>query len=124
MRYLLSRFIQSFALIAIVSIVMFALISSSPGGPSILYQEDVTAEAAATMRRNLGLDDPAAVQYLRWAGRILQGDAGTSLSNSRPVSTLIGQRFGATATLALASLALAIVIAIPVGVLSAVRSNG
>lgn len=122
--YLLSRLIQAVVLMAIVSMVMYGLIASSPGGPSILYQEDVTAEAAATMRRNLGLDDPIPVQYVRWAGRILQGDAGASLSNSRPVSTLIGQRFGATATLALASLALAIVIAIPMGIVSAVRRNG
>jgi peptide/nickel transport system permease protein len=123
-RYLLSRLIQAMALMTIVSIVMFGLIASSPGGPAILYQEDVSAEAAATMRRNLGLDDPIAIQYLRWAGRILQGDAGASLSNSRPVSTLIGQRFGATAILALASLALAISVAIPIGIISAVRRNG
>ena len=123
-RYLLSRLIQAIALVVVVSVVMFGLIASSPGGPAILYQEDVTAEAAATMRRNLGLDDPIAVQYVRWAGRMLSGDAGSSLSNSRPVATLIGQRFGATATLALASLALAIVVAIPIGVVSAVRRNG
>ena len=123
-RYLLSRLFQSIALVVVVSIVMFALISSAPGGPAILYQEDVTEEMAATMRRNLGLDDPIVVQYGRWAARMLSGDAGTSMSNSRPVATLIGQRFGATATLALASLGLALVVAIPIGVVSAVRRNG
>jgi peptide/nickel transport system permease protein len=123
-KYLLSRFIQSLALLVVVSMVMFGLIVSAPGGPAILYQEDVTAEAAAIMRRNLGLDDPVVVQYGRWAARLLRGDAGTSLSNSRPVSMLIGQRFGATATLAFAALGLALVIAIPIGVISAVRRNG
>jgi peptide/nickel transport system permease protein len=123
-QYLLSRLVQSLALMVVVSIVMFVLIVSAPGGPAILYQEDVTAETAAIMRRNLGLDDPIVVQYARWAGRLLRGDAGTSLSNSRPVSMLIGQRFGATATLALAALGLALVIAIPIGVISAVRRNG
>ena len=123
-RYLLSRLFQSIALVVVVSILMFALIASAPGGPAILYQEDVTAEMEATMRRNLGLDDPLVVQYGRWAGRMLSGDAGTSMSNSRPVATLIGQRFGATATLALASLGLALVVAIPIGVVSAVRRNG
>ena len=123
-KYLLSRLVQSVVLVVVVSIVMFALIASAPGGPAILYQEDVTAEAAATMRRNLGLDDPVVVQYVRWASAMVQGDLGTSLSNSRPVSLLIGQRFGATAQLALASLALALVVAIPIGVLSAVRRNG
>ncbi len=123
-RYLLSRLFQSIALVVVVSIVMFALISSAPGGPAILYQEDVTEEMAATMRRNLGLDDPIVVQYGSWAARMLSGDAGTSMSNSRPVATLIGQRFGATATLALASLGLALVVAIPIGVVSAVRRNG
>lgn len=123
-RYLLNRLFQSVALVVVVSIVMFALISSAPGGPAILLQEDVTEEMAATMRRNLGLDDPVAVQYGRWATRMLRGDAGTSMSNSRPVATLIGQRFGATATLALASLGLALIVAIPIGVLSGVRRNG
>ena len=123
-KYLLSRLVQSAALVVVVSLVMFALIAAAPGGPAILYQEDVDAEAAATMRRNLGLDDPVVVQYVRWAGAMLQGDLGTSLSNSRPVSMLIGQRFGATAQLALASLALALIVAIPIGVWSAVRRNG
>lgn len=122
-KYLLSRLVQAVALLIVVSIVMFTLIASSPGGPAVLYQDDVTAEAAATMRRNLGLDDPLPVQYLRWAGSLVRGDFGTSISNSRPVSLLIGQRFSATATLALASLAIAIVVAIPIGVLSAVYRN-
>ena len=123
-RYLLGRLFQAFVLVFVVSVVMFALISAAPGGPAILYQEDVTAEAAATMRRNLGLDDPVAVRYFRWASNMVRGDAGVSLSNSREVSTLIGQRFGATATLALASLGLALVVAIPIGIISAFRRNG
>ncbi len=123
-RYLLSRVIQSAVLVVVVSVVMFTMIASAPGGPSILVQQDVTAEAAATMRRNLGLDDPVPVQYLRWASRMLQGDAGVSLSTSRPVATLLGQRFGATALLASAALAMALIVSIPIGVLSAVRRNG
>jgi peptide/nickel transport system permease protein len=122
-RYLLSRLLQSIVLVVVVSIVMFALISSAPGGPAILVQQDVTAEAAATMRRNLGLDDPVVVRYGRWASRMLQGDAGVSLSNSRPVGLLLAQRFSATALLASAALLLAIVVAIPIGVMSAVRRN-
>jgi len=122
-RYLLSRLLQSIVLVVVVSVVMFALISAAPGGPAILVQQDVTAEAAATMRRNLGLDDPAPVQYWRWASRMLQGDAGVSLSNSRPVGLLLSQRFSATALLASAALLLAIVVAIPIGVMSAVRRN-
>lgn len=122
--YLIGRLVQSALLVVIVSIVMFSLIAAAPGGPAILYQEDVTAEAAATMRRNLGLDDPLPVQYVRWASGLVRGDLGTSLSNSRPVSMLIGQRFGATAQLAVASLVLALVVAVPIGVVSAVRRNG
>jgi peptide/nickel transport system permease protein len=109
--------------VVVVSIVMFALISSAPGGPAILVQQDVTAEAAATMRRNLGLDDPVVVRYGRWASRMLQGDAGVSLSNSRPVGLLLSQRFSATALLASAALLLAIVVSIPIGVMSAVHRN-
>jgi peptide/nickel transport system permease protein len=123
-RYLFSRLLQAVALIVVVSIVMFAMIASAPGGPAILVQQDVTDQAAAIMRRNLGIDDPIAVQYWRWASRMLQGDAGISLSNSREVRTLIGQRFGPTANLAIAALLLSLVVAIPIGVLSSVRRNG
>ena len=123
-KYLFSRLVQSVLLVVIVSMVMFALIAAAPGGPAILYQEDVTEEAADIMRRNLGLEDPFVVQYARWAGGMLTGDFGTSLSNSRPVAMLIAQRFGATAQLALAALTLSLVVAIPIGVLSAVRRNG
>ena len=122
-KYLLSRLAQSAILVVVVSMVMFGLIAAAPGGPAILYPEDVTAEAAEIMRRNLGLDDPLPVQYARWAGRLLQGDLGTSLSNSRPVATLIGQRFQATAQLAVAALTLALAVAVPIGILSAFRHN-
>ena len=123
-RYLLSRLVQAIVLVFVVSIVMFALLYAAPGGPAILVQQDVTAEAAAQMRRNLGLDDPIPIQYVRWASRMVRGDAGISISNSREVATLLGQRFGATALLASAALLLALAVAIPVGVLSAVRRNG
>jgi len=112
------------ALVVVVSIVMFTMIAAAPGGPAILVQEDVSAEAAAAMRRNLGLDDPIPVQYWRWASRMVSGDLGVSLSNSRQVSTLLGQRFGSTATLAVTALLLSIVVAIPIGILSAVHRNG
>lgn len=123
-RYLLSRFAQAVVLVFVVSVVMFGLLYAAPGGPAVLVQQDVTAEAAAQMRRNLGLNDPLPVQYLRWASRMLQGNAGTSISNSRQVSTLLGQRFGATALLASTALLLALAVSIPIGVLSAVRRNG
>lgn len=122
-RYLISRLVQSAVLVVVVSIVMFALLYAAPGGPAILVQQDVTAEAAAQMRQNLGLDDPVPIQYLRWASRMLQGDAGVSISNSRAVSRLLAQRFGATATLAAAALLLAVVFGVTIGVLSAVRRN-
>ena len=123
-RYLLSRFVQAVVLVFVVSVVMFGLLYAAPGGPAVLVQQDVTAEAAEQMRRNLGLDDPVPVQYVRWASRMVRGDAGISISNSRQVATLLGQRFGATALLASAALLLALVVAIPVGVFSAVRRNG
>lgn len=122
-KYLLNRIFQAAVLLFIVSIFMFVLLRLAPGGPAILAGEDLTAEAAEQIRRNLGLDQPLYKQYLSWAGNILQGDAGISFSNSRPVSTLISQRFGPTVLLASAALFLAILISVPLGVISAIKRN-
>lgn len=120
-RYLFSRAIQAALLLFFVSIVMFAILAAAPGGPAILYQQETTEVLAAQLRERMGLNDPLHVQYVRWAGRFLQGDFGSSFSYNRPVTDLIAQRINPTLLLGAASLLVATVIGIPLGIVSALR---
>src|SRR5690348_16130122 len=106
-----------------LSIVMFVLIHLAPGDPVRAFIEpgsDPTFVEQA--RKNLGLDQPLPVQYARYMGRLLRGDFGTAYTfNSKPVLSLIGSRIGATVVLQGISLTIALLIAIPLGILSATR---
>ena len=75
------------------------------------------------IREQLGLNDPLPVQYFRYLGRLLQGDLGRSISTRRPIATDLVQRYPATMILALASLLIVVMIALPLGVLSARYRN-
>jgi peptide/nickel transport system permease protein len=121
--YVLRRLIQAVAVLFIVSVVTFGLIHSAPGGPAMLANPELSSEQVAQMTEELELDDPIIVQYLRWLGNVLQGDFGNSYSAIKPVTTVIAERLPNTAILAFTALTLAVVIAIPLGVLSAIRRN-
>lgn len=121
LRYLVTRLVQGIVLLIVVSIVMFVVIRMAPGGPAVLLQQDITKEMAETMSKELGLDRPIHVQYMEWASNLLKGNLGQSLSLKRPVADLIKARLGATLWLAGFAMLLSLVIAIPLGVLSAVR---
>ena len=121
--YVLRRLVQAVAVLFIVSVVTFGLIHSAPGGPAMLANPELSSEQVAQMTEELELDDPIVVQYLRWLGNVLQGDFGNSYSAIKPVTAVIAERLPNTAILAFTSLTLAIVIAIPLGVLSAIRRN-
>jgi peptide/nickel transport system permease protein len=120
-RYMVKRFLQGIVLLIVVSIIMFVIIRMAPGGPAILLQQDITKEMAGTMARELGLDRPIAVQYLDWAANVLKGNLGQSLSLKLPVAELIRARMGATLWLAGLAMLLAVCLAIPLGVISAIR---
>lgn len=120
-RYLSQRVLQGLVLLFLVSVVMFTIIRMAPGGPAVLVQQDITKEMAETMSKELGLDKPIYVQYGQWLWGLMHGDFGRSLSLKVPVGSLIKARMGATLWLAGASLVLSVVLAIPLGVLSAVK---
>src|SRR3990172_11602504 len=119
-RYLLTRLLQGVILLFIVSAVVFLIVHSTPGGPAILNNPDVDPETAKAIARDLGLTDPVLVQYARWAGRAITGNFGRSYQHQIPVVRLIRNRMSNTLLLAGTALALAVVIAIPLGVISAV----
>jgi peptide/nickel transport system permease protein len=109
-----------------VSLLVFAMVRIIPGdivdlmiGPE-LY---VGAEYRAELRAKFGLDKPIYVQYVSWLGQILQGNFGSSLRNNEPVLGTIMRRLPLTAELALLSVALSAIVAVPLGVISAMRRN-
>src|SRR3990172_5317323 len=120
-RYLLTRLLQGVILLFIVSAVVFLIVHSTPGGPAILNNPDVDPETAKAIERDLGLTDPIAVQYVRWLGRAVTGNFGRSYQHQFPVIRLIRTRMPNTLLLAGTALLLAIVVALPLGVISAVR---
>jgi peptide/nickel transport system permease protein len=119
--YIVRRVIQSIVLLFIVSIVTFLLIHSAPGGPALLLNPDLSKEQANEITKQLGLNEPLPVQYVRWLGNVAHGDLGVSYSNVEPVSALIRNRLPNTLILAGTSLIIAILVAVPVGVLAAYK---
>jgi peptide/nickel transport system permease protein len=108
----------------IVSIFVFALQHALPGDPILVIAgEERDPEAIARIRALYRLDDPIPLQYLAWAGQVLQGDFGRSLRTGEPVSTLILQKLPVTLQLAIASMIVALAIGIPAGILAAVRKG-
>lgn len=109
-----------------ISVIAFFVIRMIPGDVvnSILGQEFSDPELEAQMRQYFGLDVPVHEQFLSWFGGLVQGDLGTSMRTGRPVATEIMERFPATLLLAVSALIVSVLIAIPLGVISATRRNG
>nr|WP_198980242.1 ABC transporter permease [Herbaspirillum sp. ASV7] len=122
---LLQRLLLSIPTLILVSMVVFSLLAVLPGDPvaAILGMES-TPEAAAALRLKLGLDDPLLVQYGRWLWAVLHGDLGRSFIDNTPVAEALWQRLPVTIELAIGSFLVALVIAVPAGILSAARPRG
>ncbi len=124
--YICKRLLLAIPTLVVASIVIFLLIHLAPGGPvRVMLGPMQDAALVEKMRHQLGLDLPLYEQYLRWAGNALQGDFGISVTIQRgaQVLDLIGQRFAVTIELALLSIIVATLIAIPTGMISALRQN-
>src|SRR5688572_3502602 len=94
----------------LASVILFALLKLTPGDPVlIILGERATAQNYEAVRKELGLDQPYPVQYLRWIGHIAQGDLGKSLQNGSPVRDEIVGRLPATFQLGAAALVLSLV---------------
>lgn len=124
-RYFFRRFLWSlFVLWGVTLLVFFAIHLPGGGDPSMLYLPlDATREQLDAFRHRMGFDQPVHIQYLRWLGRAVRGDFGTSLRYTKPVFPLILERMPATLELAIAAQIFALVLAFPLGVLAAVRRN-
>ena len=123
--YIARRTIFLIPLLLGLSLVMFLIVHLAPGDPATAMLGPQAPSSPAFLeqtRKNMGLDKPLPVQYLIWIGKLATGDFGTAYSfNGKPVLDLIGERFWGTVQLQGISLLLGIIIAIPIGIISATR---
>ena len=118
--FIVRRLLSTAVVMAIVAVFIFLLLHLSPGDPAaIIVGDNATQVQIDAVRKQLGLDDPLAVQFVRWLAGVVRGDLGVSIFSHEPVDKLIGQRIEPTVSLALTTLLLAVVIAVSFGVLAA-----
>jgi peptide/nickel transport system permease protein len=125
--YTLRRLLGMIPTILIISVVCFAVIKLQPGNFTDQYLEDprFTQETADAIRRQLGLDQPAAVQYLRWLwGVVSRFDFGYSFFQNRPVTSVIGELLGWTVLISGLTLLVSWLVAVPLGIYTAFNRNG
>lgn len=122
-RYIVRRVIQAVPLLLGISVVSFAILRAVPGGPLSAYENNpyVTDEDLERLARAFGLDRPLHEQYLVWLGKFVTLDWGYSYAAHLPVLQMIGERLVATAYLMLTAYVVTLLIAIPVGMLTAYR---
>jgi peptide/nickel transport system permease protein len=124
-RFVAGRLLQLVPLLWVVVTLVFVPLRLIPGDPAtVLLGVEATEEQRAAFRQRLGLDAPVHVQYLRYLGRLAHGDLGRSISYREEVAVLIGRTLPATLELAAAALGLAMLVAVPLGVLAAVFRGG
>jgi len=118
--FIIRRLLSTVLVMATVAVFIFLLLHLSPGDPAaIIVGDNATQAQVDAIRKQLGLDDPLVVQFVRWMGGVLRGDFGTSIFSREPVNKLIAQRIEPTVSLATTTLLLAVVIAVSFGVLAA-----
>jgi len=122
-RYLLRRLLIAVPSLLGISLVLFTVLALAPGDPfgELASNPNVPPEVAAGLRAKFGLDDPVFLRYVHWLAAMLHGDWGFSFVSRSDVDTLIWQRLPATLLVIGSSQVLALLIALPVGVYSAVR---
>jgi peptide/nickel transport system permease protein len=120
--FLARRLLATIPVLLIVAVLVFLLLRITPGDPAaILAGDAASVDQIAEIRKGLGLDRPIPVQFAIWAGNLLTGDLGESFYYKTKVTTLISQRIEPTLSLAALTIVMAVLIAVPLGVLAAWR---
>jgi peptide/nickel transport system permease protein len=123
-RFVLSRLAQTLVVLFTVSVIIFALMRMIPGDPVLMMLgDDFTQEAYHQLRAKLGLDRSPVTQYLIWLHSILRGDLGDSFLHHERVSLLVWEAFLPTLSLVVASLIVGLLIAVPSGIVAAMRKD-
>ena len=123
-RFLIRRLFASFISLIGATAIVF-LLSRAAGDPILLYAKPagygMSPERIENLHKKLGLDKPIPVQYLVWLGQVVKGDLGKTLQSEQPVRKVIWEKMGATAQLALAGWMFALLVGVPIGIISAVK---
>ena len=118
--YLVRRVLAAVPVMGVVALFVFLLLRITPGDPAaILAGDNATPQQLERIRTSLGLNEPLYVQFFTWVNKLLHGDLGVSLISNVPVLKMIGQRVEPSLSVALATIILAVVIAVPLGVIAA-----
>jgi peptide/nickel transport system permease protein len=122
-RYLLRRLLESVPLLFLITVAVFVVLQLLPAGPLSIYENDpaLSSQDLERLEERFGLHEPIPVRYLRWLGAIVQGDLGYSLVTQQSVITMIGDRLVNTLFLMIVALVVTLLIALPIGIISAVR---
>jgi len=121
---ILRRLVATIPVLLLVTAGVFALIHLTPGDPiDAMMAESVDDSVKRELRQTLGLDRPLYLQYATWMGRLLQGDLGRSIRNQEPVIENVGRRIKPSLQLAGLAMAISLLVATPIGILSAARRN-
>ena len=123
--FLARRLLATLPVLLVVAVLVFLLLRLSPGDPAaVLAGDAASTEQIAQIRAGLGLDRSIPEQFAIWFGNVLRGDLGQSFYYKTDVTTLIGQRLEPTLSLALITISIAVLVAVPLGVLAAWRFGG
>ncbi|MEX1021313.1 MAG: ABC transporter permease [Litorilinea sp.] len=125
-KYFLRRLLMLIPTIIGMSILIFVMMRLLPGDivdALVGLDATITDEAKDQLRDSFGLNDPWPVQYAKWMGELVQGDLGTSFRSREPISTQLWRALPITLELAVLAIVMSIVVAIPLGIVSAVRQN-
>jgi peptide/nickel transport system permease protein len=124
-RFLARRLAATLPVLLVVAVLVFLMLRLTPGDPAaVLAGDAASTEQIARIRSGLGLDRSLPEQFAIWVGRMLTGDLGQSFYYKMPVTELIGQRIEPTVSLAVLTISIAVLIAVPLGVLAAWRFGG
>jgi peptide/nickel transport system permease protein len=124
-QFIIRRLIHAVFIMWGCATIVFFLLRAVPGDPvNVMLGQEYTPEAAAQLRKNLGLDRPLYVQYGKWFGNVLQGDLGRSITTSEPVTRAIKSGMSKTLSITAMAFLIGLVIAVPMGTLAALRRGG
>jgi peptide/nickel transport system permease protein len=122
--YVIRRVLATVPVLAIVALVVFSILHLAPGDPaSVIAGDQATPEQIEAIRLKLGLDRPFHEQFILWIGNVLHGDFGVSIFSNRPVASLFMQRLEPTIALAVMTTIIAVLFAVPMGVLAAWKAG-
>ncbi|WP_152349069.1 ABC transporter permease [Brevibacterium sp. CFH 10365] len=123
--FVVRRVVATIPVLLVVSVVVFMLVHLTPGDPArVILGAEAPVDQVAALREDMGLNQPILLQYWDWLIHAVQGDLGTSIFMQQPVTEVLAERIGPTASLAIAAELIIVVVAVPLGIAAARRPGG